>query len=236
MSNHDPLRYLPRTRVNEFPARCIIYEPSRPPEYLYLVLAGRVKVFSTAEDGSQTLLRIVPAEGFFGESSLIPMRDSLRQTATVLEAAQIMCWTAEQVHQQIEREPKLGLALFQYFCTNNSILRDRVITVAVYKTGIRVALALLQLAGCIGSETGDGAVRLTGLTHQAIADYVGTSREIVTAEMNHLRRMGYLAYTRRFTDIYASALREWLREQGAETTPAVSGTAMTATSGVNAAG
>jgi Mn-dependent DtxR family transcriptional regulator len=60
----------------------------------------------------------------------------------------------------------------------------------------------------------DGATRITGLTHQAIADYVGTSREIVTSEMNRLRRLGYVSYSRLHTDIYARALGEWMRQQG----------------------
>jgi CRP-like cAMP-binding protein len=215
MSNHDPLHYLPRTRVLDFPARCSVYDPSRPPEHLYLVLAGRVKVFCTAADGSETLLRIVLTEGFFGEASLVPSRTSLREAAVVLEAAQIMSWTAEQIHQQVEREPKLGLALFHYFCSNNTVLRDRIVTVAMYKTGVRVALALLQLTDSLGTLSPEGAVRLTGLTHQAIADYVGTSREIVTAEMNRLRRLGFVTYCRRYTDVFAGALREALRQEGA---------------------
>jgi Mn-dependent DtxR family transcriptional regulator len=52
------------------------------------------------------------------------------------------------------------------------------------------------------------------LTHQAIADYVGTSREIVTSELNRLRRLGYVNYSRLYTDIFVSALSEWMRQQG----------------------
>ena len=76
-------------------------------------------------------------------------------------------------------------------------------------------LALIQLSQSVGTQTPGGALRITGLTHQAIADYVGTSREIVTSEMNRLRRMGYINYSRLYTDIYASALQEWTRQQGA---------------------
>ena len=74
-----------------------------------------------------------------------------------------------------------------------------------------------------------GAVRLTGLTHQAIADYVGTSREIVTSEMNRLRRLGYLTYSRLYTDIYVSALSEWMRQQGTRLVMAVEEPVMHAT-------
>jgi CRP/FNR family cyclic AMP-dependent transcriptional regulator len=214
MAKHDALNYLPSTRILEYPRRCAIYEPSRAASRLYLVLSGRVKVYCTADSGAQTLLRVVGAEEFFGESSLIPSDQPVRESATAIEPTQLMCWTSEEISERIEKEPRLALALGEYFGRQNQLLRERITTIANYKTGPRVTLALIQLARCIGSTTSHGATRLTGLTHQAIADYVGTSREIVTSEMNRLRRLGYLSYTRLHTDIYLSAMIEWMRQQG----------------------
>ncbi len=95
-------------------------------------------------------------------------------------------------------------------------MRERLPTIiANYKTGPRVVLALVQLGRTAGVPTPSGAMRITGLTHQAIAEYVGTSREIVTSEMNRLRRLGYLSYSRLYTDIFTTALSEWIRQQGA---------------------
>ena len=215
MGRLDALNYLPSTRIMEYPRRCAIYEPARPATRLYLLLAGRVKVFCTAETGAQTLLRVAGAEEFLGESSLIPQDGGLRESAVVVDAAQAMSWSCEEVQERIEREPKLALALAQYFGRNNGVLRERITTIANYKTGPRVVLALIQLSQSVGTQTPGGALRITGLTHQAIADYVGTSREIVTSEMNRLRRMGYIQYSRLYTDISASALQEWTRQQGA---------------------
>jgi len=214
MGKHDALNYLPSTRILEFPRRCAIYEPTRTTSRLYLVLAGRVKLFSTAESGAHTLLGIVGAEEFFGEAALVPSGAGVRETAVAIEPVQAMCWTAEEVQERVEKEPKLALALCEYFGRHNTLLRERITTIAHYKTGPRVMFALAQLARTNGSPTPDGAMRITGLTHQAIADYVGTSREIVTSELNRLRRLGYVSYSRLYTDIHASALTEWMRQQG----------------------
>jgi CRP/FNR family transcriptional regulator len=214
MGKLDALHYLPSTRVQEYPRRCAIYEPARPATRLYLLLAGRVKVLSTAESGAQTLLRVAGPEEFLGESSLVPQEGTLRESAVVVDSVQAMAWSPEEVLDRIEREPKLGLALAEYFGHNNGVLRDRISTIANYTTGPRVVLALIQLSRSMGSPMPGGALRMTGLTHQAIADYVGTSREIVTSEMNRLRRMGYVSYTRLHTDVFAGALAEWMREQG----------------------
>ena len=215
MGKHDALNYLPSTRILDFPRRCAIYEPTRATSRLYLVLAGRVKLFSTAESGAQTLLRIVGAEEFFGEAALVPSDHSVRETAVAIDPVQAMCWTAEEVQERIEKEPRLALALCEYFGRHNALLRERITTIANYKTGPRVTLALIQLARSNGTTTPTGSTRISGLTHQAIADYVGTSREIVTSEMNRLRRLGYVTYSRLHTDVSLSALTEWMKQQGA---------------------
>ncbi len=216
MGKHDALTYLPSTRVLEFPRLSAIYEPSQAVSHLYLVLNGRVKLCCTADAGSQLLLRIVPREEFFGQAALIPSGNGLRESAIAMESVQVMSWTAEEVRDRVEKEPKLALALCEYFAGQNTLLRERIATIANFKTGPRVALALLQLARANGSDTPQGATRISGLTHQAIADYVGTSREIVTSEMNRLRRLGHIEYTRLHTDVYAMALTEWMRQQGTQ--------------------
>jgi CRP/FNR family transcriptional regulator, cyclic AMP receptor protein len=198
----------------ELPKRHVVYDPTRPADHLYLVLAGRVRITQIAESGTQTLLRIVSPEDFFGAGALIPGNHTSREAATVVEPAQVMSWRVEDLEQQIERDPNLGLAFLQTFGGHNQAMRDRLTVFALYKTGVRVALALLELGEACGKASPQGGRRLTGVTHQAIAEYVGTSREIVTCEMNRLRRLGYISYSRRFTDIQPGALMELLREQG----------------------
>jgi CRP/FNR family cyclic AMP-dependent transcriptional regulator len=213
MRKDDALNYLPSTRIMEFPRRCVIYQPGNSVPHLYLVLSGRVKVFCTANSGAQTLICIREIEEFFGQSAILPCQLELQESAVALDSAQVMSWTGEEVQERIEKEPRLALALSEYFGAENLLLRERIITMAKYKTGPRVALGLLQLSRSNGETTPMGARRLTGLTHQVIADYVGTSREIVTTEMNRLRRLGYLTYSRLYTDVHDLALAEWMGQQ-----------------------
>jgi CRP-like cAMP-binding protein len=75
-------------------------------------------------------------------------------------------------------------------------------------------VSLIQLATTLGTPTADGAMRIVALTHHTIAEYVGTSREIVTFQLNRLRRLGMLRYSRKYMDIYTDAMKSVLREQG----------------------
>jgi len=209
----DPLTYLPRKPVLEFAKGRVIYDSHQPCDSLYVVILGRVKTTSTAEDGCQTIGRIICAEGLFGESALVG-HGARSESAVALDNASLMAWTRNEIETQIEREPRLGLALSQYLVRQCLELQDRIESMAVYKTPERVMRALVQLAACLGSPMADGSTRIGSLTHHTIAEYVGTSREIVTFQMNRLRRMGMLRYSRRYIDIYAQVIRDSLSQQG----------------------
>jgi CRP/FNR family transcriptional regulator, cyclic AMP receptor protein len=209
----DPLTYLPRKAVQEYAKNRIIFDVQNPATSLYLVILGRVKIGTTANDGGQTVGRIVRMEGLFGESSLIgPLNRS--ESAMALDTVTLMSWSRNEIEQQVEREPRLGIALAQYLVRQCIELQDRIESMAVHKTPERVMLALLQLAADLGSPQPDGSLRVASLTHHTISEFVGTSREIVTFQMNRLRRLGLVRYSRKHIDVYAQALRENLRQQG----------------------
>jgi CRP/FNR family transcriptional regulator len=209
----DPLTYLPRKPVQEFAKRRVIYDAQQPSDHLFVVILGRVKLTNVTDDGGQLVARIVSSEGLFGESALIgaPRR---HECAVALDNVTLMSWSAAEIETQIEREPRLGLALSQYLVRQCIELQDRIESMAVYKTPERVMLALVQLADTLGSPMADGAIRVPALTHHTIAEFVGTSREIVTFQLNRLRRLGMLRYSRKHMDIYTRSIQEALRSQG----------------------
>jgi CRP-like cAMP-binding protein len=209
----DPLTYLPRKPVQEFAKHRIIYDEQQPCDSLYVVILGRVKITTTADEGFETIGRIVNAEGLFGESALVGA-PSRTESAVALDNVSVMSWTRAEIEQHIDREPRLGIALSQYLVRQCIELQDRIESMAMYKTPERVMLALVQLAHSLGSPTGDGAIRIASLTHHTIAEYVGTSREIITFQMNRLRRIGMLRYSRKSIDIFTAPMLEALRSQG----------------------
>jgi CRP/FNR family transcriptional regulator, cyclic AMP receptor protein len=209
----NPLTYLPRKPVQEYVKNHIIYDVQHPAAGLYLVILGRVKVSAAANDGGQSVVRIVRSEGLFGESSLIgPVNRT--ESAIALDNVTLMSWSRNEIERQVEREPSLGIVLAQYLVRQCLDLQDRIESMAFRKTPERVMLALLQLAADLGAPMPDGSLHVASLTHHTIAEFVGTSREIVTFQMNRLRRMGLVRYSRKHIDVYAQALRENLRQQG----------------------
>jgi CRP-like cAMP-binding protein len=74
--------------------------------------------------------------------------------------------------------------------------------------------ALLRLGERFGdSNGGSPKVRLMPITHELLAKYVGTSREIVTQHMSQLRRKGVLDYSRAGIEFDPGELKKALRSR-----------------------
>jgi len=207
---YDALNYLPRKPLTEYAKGTVIY--SGTCESLYLVAVGRVKVSRVATDGCEATVRIVPAEGLFGECSLVNSGGGER--AVPLDRVQLMAWSRVEIEHQIEKEPRLGLALLEEFVLATLDLEDRMQAMATCKTPERVMLSLLQLQRTLGEPQADGAMRMASLTHMVIAEHVGTSREIVSAQMSRLRRLGMIRYSRKYIDLDCEAMEKALRNEG----------------------
>jgi CRP-like cAMP-binding protein len=125
-----------------------------------------------------------------------------------------MAWKRAEIEQQIEKEPKLGLALMEELIVGCLEMVERMQAMAACKTPQRVMLSLVQLAHRLGESQTDGSLRMASLTHRTIAEHVGTSREIVSSQMSRLRRLGLVQYSRKHIDVYCEAMEDTLRSEG----------------------
>jgi CRP/FNR family transcriptional regulator, cyclic AMP receptor protein len=207
-----PLVYLPRKSMVEYRRGQIIFNQAQPSDGLHLLVQGRVKVASAVDNGSLTIIDIYTANEYFGEDGLLGL-PSRSQTASALDSTTLMSWTTAEVEDAMDRQPKLGMALVQMMVQRCLDFEERLQSFALEKTTARVARSLLRFAGRLGVLQEDGSMRIPPLTHQVLSEYVGTSREIVTFQMNYLRQQGYLDYSRKGINVRPEALREYLRRE-----------------------
>ncbi|MDR3700814.1 MAG: Crp/Fnr family transcriptional regulator [Candidatus Sulfopaludibacter sp.] len=208
----DALMYLPRRGVTGYTKGQIIFEEHNPSKGLHLVVQGRVKVFIPLDNGAQTVVDIFTTDDFFGEHALLG-DSQLPERAVALDPVSLMSWTSQEIEEQVERQPRLGVALLQMLVKRVLDYEERLQSFAVDKTPERVVRSLLRFADRLGTRSEDGAITIPPLTHQILSEFVGTSREIVTFHMNHLRQKGYLRYSRKGIQIYVEALREHLQQR-----------------------
>lgn len=207
----DPLALLPRTPVRRFPKGEIIYRPAERAETLYLVVEGRVKTSRHAENGreKEVVLDFYHKDEFFGEAGFLGA-ERYGEQAEALEPAAVMLWSLAELTRLMARTPALGPALLHVLAQKLRIAQDRIESFCLDPIHRRLARALVHLAGRAGSQQSDRLLHLSPTTHEQLARYVGTSREIVTQCMNQFRRDQLLKYSRRGLDLDLPALEKYL--------------------------
>ena len=207
----DPLAYLPHRPIREIQRDAAIYGEADQANGLYLLLRGRVALARCALRETEVVLDVLGKDQLFGLGGLLYL-DRRIERAIALEPCTVMYWSSDDIVQQIEREPRLGVALIQAVTVRMSDDLSRIQALSGQTTPERLALTLMLFSERFGKNGHDGSAELPHLTHKLLSDCIGTSREVVTAQMNRLRRKGYLTYSRRGTLLNLGSLKDALRK------------------------
>lgn len=207
----DPLSLLPRTPVREFARQEVIYGPEDRTETLYLVQDGRVKISRLPGPDQEVVLEFCHQDDFFGETGFLG-GSRYGERATALENTSVMSWTVGDLKRLMTRTPALGSALLHITVDKLDRARRRIESFCIDPIHRRLAGALLDLGRRGGQPAADQMVHLMPTTHELLARYVGTSREIITQHLNQFRRDGLLRYSRQGLDLNLPALEKYLTE------------------------
>jgi CRP-like cAMP-binding protein len=123
-----------------------------------------------------------------------------------------MAWSSAEIEDMVAKRPRLAVALLQILAKRSIDFTERIESLSVENIVRRLARSLIRFADREGARGENGSARMAPLTHELLAQYVGTSREIVTHYMNQFRKQGYLQYSRRGIVLDRNALGEWLQQ------------------------
>jgi CRP/FNR family transcriptional regulator, cyclic AMP receptor protein len=207
----DPLAYLPRSIVMEYRKGEIIYNDHQPCSNLYLVISGTVKIHRISDRGNQVLVDLYRPDEFFGEAALVSLSHTSEQ-AVAHQRATLMTWRAGDIEEMVMKRPQLAMALLQAFGQRALGFMERIQSLSSDSIDQRLARTLVRFSERLGTPQTDGSVVMEPLTHELLAQYVGTSREMVTCRMTNFRRQGYLQYSRKGITLYGDALQAWIRD------------------------
>jgi CRP/FNR family cyclic AMP-dependent transcriptional regulator len=207
----DPLAYLPRSIVMEYRKGEIIYSHDQPCNNLYLVISGTVKITRVSDHGSQVMLDLYRPDEFFGEAAFVSLCHTSEQ-AVAHQKATLMAWRAGDIEAMIMKKPQLAMALLQAFGLRALGFAERIESLSVDSIDKRLARTLLRFSERLGTPQTNGSVVMEPLTHELLAQYIGTSRELVTCRMTNFRRQGYLEYSRKSITVNRDPLRAWIRD------------------------
>jgi CRP/FNR family cyclic AMP-dependent transcriptional regulator len=181
----------PIFQVKTYRKNQIVFMEEETGNYMYIVLAGKVKVTKTTATGKETILAIHQPGDFFGEMALL---DGKTAPATVSSMED--CRIASIHHSDFQRmlmcNEKVVRQIVQVLCSRLRQVWAQVQDLSYSTADSRIRAGILNLSRKHGVQDSRGIIIDLKITHQELAELVGTSRETVTRTLARLQKKGVL--------------------------------------------
>jgi CRP/FNR family transcriptional regulator, cyclic AMP receptor protein len=164
---------------------------------IFYIQSGRVKTTVVSTAGKEAVIAVVGAHSFLGEGALVgqPVRIS---TATVLAPSCVFrvekLSMLRALHEQVDLAEKFIAALL----VRNIDLEEDLCDQLFNHSEKRLARVLLKLARLRDHDVA-ADTKIPLLSHETLAEMVGTTRSRITHFMNKFRTMGLIDYNGELT-------------------------------------
>lgn len=166
--------------------------------YFLYVVDGLVQAYRDLPNGNKMGL------GIYGPGACLFGTDRVR---VLSKTAEVMAWDRAEFARAVLNND--GPAICIAFLSAALQARTNwLVTMASGTKARQLAALLLDLAARIGTQNKDGGVTIPGMTHDVLSSELGTTREIVTGQMNTWRLGGVLHYDRKAITVYPDKLRK----------------------------
>ncbi|MGL4648516.1 MAG: Crp/Fnr family transcriptional regulator [Caldilineaceae bacterium] len=168
----------------------VFYRPEEPGEVLFILREGRVQLYRISPEGKKLVISTLGPHTLFGEMALLGTR--MHNTfAEAIEDCQIYVMSRNDLERLIINKPQVAVRILEVTGKRLLEAEKRLQNMAFKGIPARLASLLLRLAD--EQESSD----ITGLTHQDLAESVGTYRETATQVLNDLKADGLIEIGRK---------------------------------------
>ncbi|MBK6932800.1 MAG: Crp/Fnr family transcriptional regulator [Saprospirales bacterium] len=183
----------------------VLYKPGQAANKVFFLLKGTVKVAVHAE--KKDIIKYVVRPGsLFGESCLTGENQRRDFAYAMEEVAEVIEFDAQTLLAIMRKNFAFAQSLLHFLGERLRYTESQLENVVLKDSKSRILEFLHQMGLEHGKRIGFETLVKHNMTHQDIADLTGTSRQMVTAVLNHLKRSNVLYFNRKkilFRDLNA---------------------------------
>ncbi|HKS76544.1 MAG TPA: Crp/Fnr family transcriptional regulator [Terriglobales bacterium] len=172
--------------ASAYPSGAVLFVEGQPTRGIYILCSGRVKLSTTSRDGKTLILRIAQPGEVLGLHATVSGKP-YELTAETLQAAQLDFVKRDDFLRFLQNHADACLNAAEHLSQNCQSAYEMIRSLGLsHSVSEKLARLLLEWAGD-GEETKDGLRIKVSLTHEEIAQLIGTSRETVTRVLGEFR-------------------------------------------------
>lgn len=174
-----------------FKKKDVVFSEGEPPDWLYIVAEGKLKLTKLSQDGKEIILEIISPMDYFG--GLAVLRGfPYPANAVAMEDAKFFKISRNNVMKILDRFPNLMYSMTLQLGERIKESHETLKNIALERVEARITALLLKLADKAGTKAGAAVVIDMKLTKQDIAEMVGTTVETSIRTMSRLKKSGIL--------------------------------------------
>ena len=171
-------------------AKTILFEQGADADGLYYIIQGKVQITVLSAQGRERMIGITSSGGFVGEICLTSQALYL-DTATAFADCEVLYIPAMRMHIALANDPALATYFTDFLLRHSMDVQAELVDHLFNSSEKRLARILLLLANYNGGGQLDV---IPHMTHELLAERVGTIRARISFFLNKICRLGLIDY------------------------------------------
>ena len=177
--------------ISHYRTNAVVYSQGDPADSVFYIQDGTTKVTVCSERGKEAIVWLPRAGDFFGEGCLAGQE--LRQaTVSTRTECVIVRMAKARVISVIREEPAFAELFISHLVTRNIRVEEDLVDHLFNSSEKRLARVLLSLTNC--DKEGRPGSTPVKISHEMLAEMIGTTRARVSFFMNKFRKLGFIDY------------------------------------------
>lgn len=189
LSSADQAKIAPLTEYVQYSRDDVLFFEGDPPEWLFIILDGNVKLIKHSDDGRDVILYLAMPGCIVGGVSAFGRRPH-PFTAQAMVPTSALRIAGRDFAEIMEQHPKVARYTIDVLTERLIEAHETMKSLAVERVERRIARQLLKLTRRAGSRTADGIEIEVRLVRQDVADMAGTTVESAIRVLSRWRRGG----------------------------------------------
>ena len=180
-------------RLNEikstavYPKATMLFIEGQNPRGVFVLCKGRAKLFTSASDGKTIITKVSEAGDVLGLNATISNRP-YEVTAEMIEPGQANFIARDALLQFLREHGEVALRVAEQLSQNYYTAHEEIRTLGLASSpAAKFGKLLLSWSDKAGDANGSARVTMT-LTHEEIAEMIGTTRETVSRLFSSFRK------------------------------------------------
>ncbi|WP_458353070.1 Crp/Fnr family transcriptional regulator [Peribacillus frigoritolerans] len=170
-----------------------LFQESTPATDLYYIINGKVEVSKVVPDGRELTIRISSENDLVGETVLFSQNPKYMMNAKMMEDGTVAVISKEALEEKIASDSHLAVEMMSWLSAQNRKNQAKFRDMLLHGKKGAFYSTLIRLSNSYGTEAEDGKVINLPFTNQELANFCGTSREVVNRMLAQLRKSNVIS-------------------------------------------